>query len=172
MIHAIVNSNLPASEKSHSRVFEEIGTLMGAAFETTANALRLIVFHVYSNPHILQKLRAELATLARESSEVPLSKLEQLPYLTAVLMEGMRLSPAIASRAARVTDKDLFYDNWRIPARTPVGMTALLIHTDVNIFPDPMRFDPERWMGKETRRANEKMYAPFGRGTRICLGMQ
>ncbi|KAI0798292.1 trichodiene oxygenase [Xylaria sp. FL0064] len=72
--------------------------------------------------------------------------LERLPYITAVLMEGLRLGPGVATRAARVTDKDLSYDNWRIPAGTPVGMTIILMHTDEKMFPDPMCFFPDRWM--------------------------
>lgn len=190
MIHAIVASDLPPSEKTHARVQEEVSTVSGAAFETTASALRLILFHVYTNPEILTRLRAELA-LASAAVGGPretlppnqLKDLEQLPYLTATLTEGMRLSPAIASRAARISrDKDLFYGGGlQIPAGTPVGMTALLMHTDEVIYPDPMRFDPGRWLGQGGSGSSERgaapgsskhYYAPFGRGTRICLGMQ
>lgn len=173
MIHAIVYSDLPEAEKSFDRVFEEVMTVTGAAFETTASALRLILYHVYTNDEILRRLREEIAPLSHTSSDlIPLKQLEQLPYLTAVLTEGMRLSPAVASRAARVTDKDLFYDKWRIPAGTAVGMTTLLIHTDETLYPDPMRFNPDRWLVSGVGRATASKYAPFGRGTRICLGMQ
>lgn len=173
MIHAIVHSDLPEAEKSFQRVFEEVMTVTGAAFETTASALRLILYHVYTNHEILRRLREEIAPLSHSASNlIPLKQLEQLPYLTAVLTEGMRLSPAVASRAARVTDKDLFYEKWRIPAGTPVGMTTLLIHTDETLYPDPMRFNPDRWLVSGVGRATASKYAPFGRGTRICLGMQ
>jgi len=145
----------------------------GAGFETTANALRLIFYHVFTNGQILQRLRRELSVAAAGSSgPLPLKALEQLPYLTSVLMEGMRLSPAIGTRAARVTDKDLLYGDWRIPAGTPVGMTTLLMHTDERLYPDPMCFNPDRWVDPKARRAAEKTFAPFSRGTRICLGMQ
>lgn len=173
MIHAILHSDLPASEKSFNRVFEEVMTVTGAAYETTASAFRLILFHVYTNEEILRRLREETASLAAGPSEaISLTKVQQLPYLTAVLTEGMRLSPAVASRAARVTDKDLFFDTWRIPAGTPVGMTTLLMHTDETLYPDPMSFNPDRWLVSGTGGAAASKYAPFGRGTRICLGMQ
>jgi cytochrome P450 len=170
LVHTIVHSDLPPAEKTFLRIRQEVGTVTGAGFETTANALRLILYHVYTNPTILHRLRQELRNIP--SSTTPaLKTLEQLPYLTAVLTEGMRLSPAIGTRAARITDKDLFYRDWRIPAGTPVGMTTLLMHVDPELFPDPMRFDPERWLGAQGPR-NKKWFAPFGRGTRICLGMQ
>lgn len=65
-------------------------------------------------------------------------------------MEGLRLSPGIATRAARVADKDLFLGggsgggDWRIPAGTPVGMTMILMHNDERLYPDPLRFNPQR----------------------------
>jgi cytochrome P450 len=172
MVHAIVHSDLPPVDKTFDRVFEEIATVTDAGFETTANTLRLILYHVYTNGDILRQLREEIASVLTESSEpIALKKLEQLPYLTAILTEGMRLSPAVASRAARITDKDIFYKDWRIPAGIPVGMTTLLMHTDEKLYPDPMHFNPDRWMDSTVRGAAASKFAPFSRGTRICLGM-
>lgn len=173
MLHAIIYSDLPAAEKTFDRVFEEVMTVTGAAFETTASALRLILYHVYSSEEILKRLREELASLPTGSEDpASLKQLEQLPYLTAVLTEGMRMSPAVSSRAARVTDKDISYGKWRIPAGTPVGMTTWLMHTDETLYPDPMRFNPDRWLVSGAGGATTSKYAPFGRGSRICLGMQ
>lgn len=142
-----------------------------------ASVLRLIFYHVFSNAEILQNLRAELASAKLASltvdGEMQIKTLEQLPYLTAVIMEGLRLSPAIGSRMARISpDKDIIYGDWRIPAGTPVGMTTILMHTDESLYPAPLRFNPDRWMDLEARKTQEKTYAPFAKGTRICLGMQ
>jgi cytochrome P450 len=181
-VHEIFDSNLPPEDKTVARVFSDVATVTGAGFETTASVLRLVTYHVFSNGAILRRLRAELAEAAAARSSptgsgstpmMDLHTLERLPYLTAVLMEGMRLSPAIATRSQRIApDRDLVYGDWRIPAGTPVGMTVLLMHTDERLYPDPQRFDPERWLNPETRKKSEKTYAPFSRGTRICLGMQ
>ncbi|KAF2821517.1 trichodiene oxygenase [Ophiobolus disseminans] len=172
MVHAIVQSDLPPSEKALERVFEEVATITGAGFETTGSALRLILFHIFSDADILRQIRDELSLASTNSSEpLPLKTLEQLPYLTAVITEGLRLSPAIATRMARVSDRALVYGNWHIPAGTPVGMTTLLMHTDENLYPEPMRFNPDRWLGEDANAASASTYAPFGRGTRICLGM-
>ncbi|EXV00384.1 cytochrome P450 [Metarhizium robertsii] len=172
MVHAIVKSDLAPAEKSFERIYEEVATVTGAGFETSANALRLILFHVYTNDAILGRLREEISSLTTKSSEpITLRQLEQLPYLTGVLREGLRLSPGVASRAARITDKDLAYNDWCIPAGTPVGMTTILIHTDQNLYPDPMCFNPDRWIDQGAEKAVVTKFAPFSRGTRICLGM-
>ncbi|KAK8084067.1 cytochrome P450 [Apiospora saccharicola] len=176
MVYGIAHSSLPPADKTLDRVMQEVGPTLGAGYETTANTLRLIFFHVYSDAEILRRIREELALVSAggvsdSTDPVSLKQLEGLPYLTAVLTEGMRLSPGIATRAARITDKDLFYNQWRIPAGTPIGMTAYLMHIDETIYPEPMRFNPDRWLGSEGVAADSKFYAPFSRGTRMCLGM-
>ncbi|KAF3763945.1 cytochrome P450 [Cryphonectria parasitica EP155] len=173
VIKDILESKLPPQEKTFKRVFEDVSSIAGAGFETTAGALRLILFHVFTNPETLGKLRGELTGAGVCSpSDFDLKSLEKLPYLTSTIMEGIRLSPAIASRMGRVApDRDIFYEQWRIPARTPVGMTLILMHTDERLYPYPKRFHPERWMDAELRGKAEKAFAPFSRGTRLCLGM-
>ncbi|KAM4056183.1 cytochrome p450 [Hirsutella rhossiliensis] len=170
---APANPPPPDEEKSGARINDEVGTVSGAAFETTAQSLRLIVYYVYSDPDILSRLRAELRSATDDGAgSLSLAALEKLPYLTAVLMEGLRLSPGLATRTARVApNRELVYGQWRIPAGTPVGMTTMLMHRDEQLYPEPKRFSPDRWVDMEVRRKAHKTYAPFARGTRICLGM-
>jgi cytochrome P450 len=172
MVHAILRSDLPPAEKELNRIHDDVSTTSGAAFETTAYTLRVLLYHIYHDVNVLRRLRTELRQVSYES-RTKFSLLEQLPYLTAVLMEGLRLSPGIASRMARIApDRDLVYKEWVIPKGTPVGMTTLLMHLDGGIYPNPNQFDPNRWTALDTRKRYEKIYAPFSRGTRSCLGMQ
>lgn len=81
------------------------------------------------------------------------------------------MSPSIATRSARIApDRELVHGEWRIPAGTPVGMTSLLMHLDEMLYPEPLRFNPDRWLdgGAGARRT----FAPFLKGTRMCIGMQ
>lgn len=151
-----------------------MATILEAGIQSSASALRLILFHVYSNPEILERLRTELNSASiKPQDKVQVKALEQLPYLTAVLMEGLRLSPGLATRMARVApDRDIFYNERRIPAGTPVGMTTVLLHTDESMYPDPMRFDPKRWIESEKEKRPCRVFAPFSKGTRNCAGMQ
>ncbi|KAI1121324.1 trichodiene oxygenase [Nemania abortiva] len=168
IVHAIMESKLPGSEKTTDRIFDDVSTITGAGFETTAGALRVAFFHVFDNQEILQRLRTELATADSRDLKV----LEQLPYLRAVLMEGLRISPALGTRMARIApDRDLLYKHWRIPAGTPVGMTLVLLHMDESLYPEPRRFNPDRWLGHNGQLKLDRAFAPFLRGTRACLGM-
>ena len=180
IVHALLQAeDLHPAEAELNRVSDEVRTITGAGLETVAQTLRFTVYYLYSNPTLLHLLRTELQDLSSSlnhetQSEPTLAQLERLPYLTAVIMEGLRLNPGLATRLARIApDRELVYDGkWVIPAGTPVGMTTLLMHWDESVYPDARRFEPKRWMHKERRMQMEKTFAPFSRGTRICLGMQ
>ncbi|KAI0407025.1 cytochrome P450 [Xylaria palmicola] len=166
IVYEIMNSGLPASDKTVNRIFDEVAVITGAGYETTAGALRTALYHVYNQKPILDRLRAELATIDTRDLKV----LEQLPYLKAVLMEGLRISPALGTRLSRIApNRDLIYKQWRIPPGTPVGMTLVILHTDENVYPEPRSFNPDRWMGPD---GGPKSFSPFLKGTRACLGMQ
>lgn len=175
VVHEIVESNLPPAEKKFRRVWEEASTMTGAGSETTASVLRVILFHVYGDKSILQRLRSEVSTADRKAPDnsLDLKTLEQLPYLTAVIMEGLRLSPAIGTRMARISpETDIYYKEWRIPAGTAVGMTLVLMHTDEKLYPEPQSYNPNRWLVGEDVKKVEQGFAPFSKGTRNCIGMQ
>ena len=125
-----------------------------------------------TNPDIHSKLFRELeATMPNAGDEVPLHKLEQLPYLTAVINEGLRLGNGVTHRLLRVfPDKTLYYNGTAIAPGTIVSMTSMLIHHNPDIFPDPMVFRPERWMSEDKSRLLHYL-TPFSRGTRACLGL-
>ncbi|KAI1768421.1 cytochrome P450 [Hypoxylon sp. FL1150] len=174
IVHEIVNSSLPQEEKTMKRIFTDVATVTGAGFETTASALRLIIYHVSSDDAPLKRLRDELdqAAANEPSGNLALRTYEKLSFLNAVLMEGLRLSPGIGGRSPGIApNRELLYDKWQIPAGTPVGMAVLMIHLDETLYPDPYRFNPERWMHPDARRKSEKTFAPFSRGSRMCLGM-
>lgn len=100
-----------------------------------------------------------------------LNTLEQLPYLGAVIQEGLRLSEPVTHRIGRqFPDRALQCQGVFIPANTTVGMTSMLTHLKQNIFPEPRIFRPERWIGPDGQKL-ERHLVPFNRGTRSCLGM-
>ncbi|KAK0507631.1 hypothetical protein JMJ35_010154 [Cladonia borealis] len=162
------NPALPASEKSASRLQQEGTLLVMAATESTAKAIGVTHFHLLANPTILSKLRAELKMTTNPS----ILELQRLPYLSAVCNEGVRLSFGLTGRNARIApDENLQYRQWTIPAGTPMSMVTLCIHTDENIFPDPWRFDPDRWLGAAGKERMRYQYG-FGKGGRKCLGIE
>lgn len=174
IFHEILNSKLPPEEKTSTRLWQDGQVTVIAGTLTTAWALSVMAYHLLTIPSVLKKLKVELATAIPDPSvSLPLSALEQLPYLTACIQEGLRLSCGVSSRLQRIApDEDLlFHDGskqWTIPRGTPVGMTGTLMHYDPSIFPSPTIFRPERWI--ENPRLDKYLVA-FSRGSRQCIGM-
>lgn len=150
---------------------------------TTAEALTWAVYGLLSQPSSLQKLKAELQTAVPDPRTPPtLVQLENLPYLTAVIYEALRLSNGVSMRLSRIDpEKPIHYyadkDNrskspsYTLPPGTPISMTGILIHYNETYFPDPLAFKPERWMPNPPAHPLTKYLVPFTRGTRQCLGM-
>lgn len=171
----ILDSKLPAHEKTILRLAQDGGAVVGAGTVTTAWAITVAVFYLVSQADTLSRLKSELLTALPDPSKRPsLSYLEQLPYLSAVIQESLRLSYGVSSRLQRIApDEAITYIDpdsakiWRIPAGTPVSMTSLLIFQNPKIFPEPLKFRPERWI--ENPRLDRYQVA-FSKGTRMCLG--
>ena len=173
IFHALLNSNLPDQEKSVERLTDEAQVMIGAGQETVAWILTVIVCHLLSNPLVLRKLKAELVVAMPDPEIViPEATLANLPYLTGVIKEGLRLGYGVSSRLARVPQEPLVFlsadHNRIIPAGTPVSMTSVLIHHNETIFSDSKAFKPDRWM--EDPRLDRYLVS-FSKGSRQCLGM-
>jgi cytochrome P450 len=176
----LYSSALPAAEKSLHRLTQESQLIVGAALDTTASALNTTLFHLLSNPATLRTLKSELHTATPHIDAAPeLPTLEALPYLTACINEGLRLSHGISARNARLAHTALAYRDWIIPAFTPVGMDAPTTHHS-DIFPSSTCFKPERWLSSDGTRADartadgrplERFLMAFGRGARMCVGV-
>lgn len=172
IFHEILDSSLPMHEKRKERLMHEAHLIMAAGSITVTHMLKLTFFYILENPEIAQKLKAELQSAIPDASQpAPLVELRKLPYLTAVINEGLRMSYGVSHRLQRIKpDGDLTFRQWSIPAGTPVGMTAVMMHENPTIFPNPREFQPERWLHNEGTRL-EKYLVPFSRGTRACIGM-
>ncbi|KAF7586968.1 hypothetical protein BBP40_007967 [Aspergillus hancockii] len=169
--YEVLASNLPPEEKSLERLWQEVQAVVGAGAETTARTIAWTVFYLLANPKKLESLKEELDRLDPERT-ASLLDFEKMPYLTSVMLEGLRLSYGISSRLQRISpDSPLQFRDWSIPVGTPVGMTSTLIHHDENIFPNSHSFIPERWMNIEQRKHLEKYLVSFSKGSRQCIGM-
>ncbi|GFF34528.1 trichodiene oxygenase [Aspergillus udagawae] len=165
----ILRSDLPAKNKSETRLAQEMQVLVSAGAETTAKAITYILFYLLNDPETMKKLKAEVETVGEDA---PLIQLEQLPYLTGVMLEGIRLSYGVSARLPRIAPYNaLKFRDWTIPPGTPVSMSCLLMHHNETVFPDSHRFKPERWLDPAERKRLEKYMVAFSKGSRQCIGI-
>ncbi|KAF2135991.1 uncharacterized protein K452DRAFT_354132 [Aplosporella prunicola CBS 121167] len=173
VFHGLLKSNLPPAEKATDRLQMEAQNLVVAGQDTTATTLAAIIYELLANPDKLAKLNQELASAIPDPNSVPTSaQVEKLPYLTAVIQEGLRVHPAATLRAQRLSPEPVIYEVngkvWEIPVGATFSMDAHTTQMHPDYFPDPYTFNPERWI--EDPRLDRYMIA-FSKGTRVCLGI-
>jgi cytochrome P450 len=174
IIHELFESSLPESEKSVARIAQEAQTLVAAGSATTSFFLKSAVYFILANPNVLARLRTELKEAIPDPKNPPPShKIEQLPFLTAIVKETGRLVPGAFCRLGRIApNEDLKCGTWTIPAGTTVSMSTWIQHNDPTIFPEPETFRPERWMNRDADGGRlERYLVPFSKGSRGCLGI-
>ncbi|MCJ1440789.1 MAG: hypothetical protein MMC23_001275 [Stictis urceolatum] len=177
IFHTLLHSkSLSAEEKEADRIAQEAFVVIVAGGETTARVLTTATFRLLDNRNTaLKKLRQELdGVFEAAETTAPLKILEQLPWLTAVIKESLRITALVTSRLPLVSPNEaLVYANWVIPPGTPVSMTLRDVLLDPQIFEEPHSFKPERWLQEspDLKRIS-KGYLPFGRGSRMCIGLK
>ena len=133
-----------------------------------------ITYHLLANPFKLERLRAEVATLGlslEADSEPTLAQLESLPYLKAVVREGLRLHGGITARSQRIAPHEaLQYKQWMILPGAPVICISIFMHYNADTFPEPRAFKPERWLVERNEKELERYFVAFGKGPRSSLG--
>ncbi|KAL8788585.1 MAG: hypothetical protein Q9195_007229 [Heterodermia aff. obscurata] len=168
--------HLSREEKERDRITQEAFVVLVAGGETTARVITTASYHLLANKGTaLLRLKQELATLSGNvNSRLEVKVLEQLPYLTAVVKESLRITALVTSRLPLVSPLEpLRYDKWVLPVGTPVSMTLRDVLLDPSIFVKPLAFEPERWLSgnPDLQRINQA-YVPFGKGSRMCVGLK
>ncbi|KAI9690653.1 MAG: hypothetical protein M1820_009933 [Bogoriella megaspora] len=176
VFRTILLSRLPPNEKSSQRLAQEGYGLVAAGGETCSRTLTSAVYYVLANKErVIPRLQEELKTvMPTADASVGLKTLENLPWLTAVIRETLRLMALLIARVPLVSpDKALTYGDYTIPPGFPVSMSLADVLHDPKIFPEPLKFRPERWLPENPHleRIN-RFYVPYGKGPRACIGLK
>lgn len=155
---------------SDRQLRDEVMTLLLAGHETTANTLSWTLYLLAQNPAEQAHLAEELGTVL-EGRTAEAAALQRLPYTQMVLMEAQRLYPP-AWAIGRKALHDFDVSGYRVRAGTNIIVSQWVLHRDPQLYPNPQRFDPERWREEVAgRRSLPKFaYLPFGAGPRVCVG--
>ncbi len=152
-------------------VRDEIVTLVIAGHETVASCLTWTLLLLAEHPQVQDRLAAELATLPGDTPGW--GDLASLPWTRAVVDEALRLYPPAWVVTRRALGDDVV-DGVEVPTGTLVVLSPWLLHRRAEDWPDPLRFDPERFLAADAaaprRSAPRGDYVPFGAGPRLCIG--
>lgn len=140
---------------------DEMLTLTLAGHETTAASLAWVIARLLERPDVMERLRIEIDAFGAAPERVGAR-----PYLDAVVKESSRLTPVIPNVGRRLA-VPLRLGGYELPAGVVVAPCIYLAHRRRDLWTEPERFDPDRFVGT---RINPAAFLPFGGGTRRCIG--
>uniref|UniRef100_A0AAG5CQY4 Cytochrome P450 n=1 Tax=Anopheles atroparvus TaxID=41427 RepID=A0AAG5CQY4_ANOAO len=147
-------------------------------FETSSILLTYVLYDLAVHPTIQDTLRAEIRSV-QETGGITYERLTEMPYLEQIICESQRMHPITATMAKRCTtdttlvgpkDRQIF-----VKKGITVALPYYSISFDPAYYPDPHKFDPERFSmqnGGSKAYRERGVYFPFGEGPRMCLGMR
>jgi cytochrome P450 len=147
---------------------DEIVTIFFAGHETTAATLSWAFYLLSQHPEIEERVRAEVEDVLN-GRRPAFADLPRFVYLQQVINEVLRLYPAayLFAREAVVDDQ---LDGYPIPANTLIFISPFVTHRDPKYWPDPERFDPDRFTPEQVASRPRHVYYPFGEGPHLCIG--
>lgn len=155
---------------TRSELLEQSLTFLGAGHETTATAMAWFWHLISHNPQARDRMLDEVDTVLR--GRIPtFDDVDRLTWTRACFSEAMRIHPPVYLSMRRATaDDDL--NGYYIKKGTILIVLTHRLHRNPDIWPEPERFDPSRFLPGSGTDRPKAAYAPFGGGRRICIGSQ
>ncbi|XP_074030272.1 cytochrome P450 6a2-like [Leptinotarsa decemlineata] len=145
-----------------------------AGFDTSSSTMNFALYELAQAPDIQDKLRNEInAVLKKHNDEITYENLKEMQYLQQVLDETMRKYPAVPVLQRKcVKDYKMRDSEIVIEKGTAVLIPIISLHMDPDYYPQPTKFDPERFTPEMKQARNPFLHIPFGEGPRNCIGLR
>ncbi|XP_062129181.1 probable cytochrome P450 6w1 [Drosophila sulfurigaster albostrigata] len=150
-----------------------------AGFETSSSTMTMSLYELALNNKLQDRLRAEVKEYFGDEDHISYERLQEMPYLSQVVNETLRKYPIVGYAERECLQPESgekfslkpYYD-LEVPSGMPFYVSTLAIHRDEKYWPDPDKYDPERFAPENRDNINMDAYMPFGIGPRNCIGMR
>jgi cytochrome P450 len=165
--HLLLAQDEDGGHMTDKQLRDEILTLFVAGHETTANGLAWSLYLLARHPEAYARARAATDSLGGRAPA--LADLGRLEFLTRVFKEALRLYPPVFM-FARMTSAEVSVRGYRIPNRTAVALSPWIVQRRADLWPEPTRFDPDRFTEAAEAARPSAAWIPFSDGPRVCIG--
>jgi cytochrome P450 len=152
------------------QIRDEVMSLLVAGHETTANTLSWLWYWLGQHPDVVAQIEAELDSVLNGRCPT-IDDLPRLQYCDKVIKESMRLHPSAWSISRHALADDNI-GGYYVPAGAIVALSPYTLHRHPAFWPEPEKFDPERFTPEQEAAQHRYAYIPFGGGVRRCIGDQ
>ncbi|KAF5306534.1 hypothetical protein FQA39_LY08856 [Lamprigera yunnana] len=152
---------------------EEVDTFIFEGHDTTSACISFSMLLLACHQDVQEKVMEELRTIFEDSHRVPtFEDLQSMHYLDIVVKECLRFYPSVPL-ISRVTEKNVqTSQNYTIPKDTMLQLNIYDLHHNPDLFPEPEKFDPERFLSENAKNRDPFVYLPFSAGQRNCIGQK
>lgn len=155
---------------SKKELMDETQTMIVGGIDTSATTMSFLALMLGLHQEIQENVYQEIYSIFGETDRDPsLQDLDQMVYTERVIKESMRLFP-VGPLLLRKTQKDIIVDGTVIPNDTTLMILTSCVHRDPNLWPDPLKFDPNRFLPEEAEKRSRYSHLPFGVPPRNCIG--
>lgn len=151
-------------------IVEETDTFTFEGHDTTSAAMVFTLLLLAHNPQAQEKIFNEIQEIL-EGNEWTISEINKLEFLDRVLKESMRIYPPVPF-ISRQLSEDLTIEDFTFPKGGLVNVHIFDVHRDPEIFPDPERFDPDRFLPENCANRSNFAFIAFSAGMRNCIGQK
>uniref|UniRef100_A0A3P8ST11 Cytochrome P450, family 2, subfamily N, polypeptide 13 n=1 Tax=Amphiprion percula TaxID=161767 RepID=A0A3P8ST11_AMPPE len=141
-----------------------------AGSETTSKTLQWGLIYLIQNPHIQEKVQAEIDRVIGQTRQPTMADKPNLPYTDAVIHEIQRMGNIVPLNGLRMAAKDTMLGGYLIPKGTSVMPNLTSVLFDKNEWETPKTFNPQHFLDAEGRFVRREAFLPFSAGRRACLG--
>lgn len=169
----LTESEKPETPLTNIEIIDEVQNLMAAGYDTTASTISWVLYVLGRNLDIQEEVFSEIQSIFNNSTKKNTTQdLNQLDLLDRVIKETLRLYPPVPFFARTLSDDVQLDHDYLLPKGTSIAVETTLLHRDPRYFPDPERFDPDRFLPDNVHGRHPLAYIPFSAGARNCIGQK
>lgn len=172
MLGCLLTSDENKHKLSDEEIIDMVITILYSGYETVSTTSMMAVKYLHDHPKVLEELRKEqLAIREKKNPEDPIdwNDLKSMKFTRAVIFETSRLA-TIVNGVLRKTTQDMELNGYLIPKGWRIYVYTREINYDSFLYPEPLTFNPWRWLDKSLECSN--YFFIFGGGTRLCPGKE
>ncbi|XP_015839031.1 cytochrome P450 4C1 isoform X2 [Tribolium castaneum] len=172
MLDLLLAAKNEGADIDYEGIREEVDTFMFEGHDTTSMAISFILLTLANLQDVQTKVREEILSVVGKEKIPTYNDLQELKYTERCIKETLRLFPSVPFISRYASEDFVTKTGYTIPEGTVLHIHIFDLHRNAEIYPDPLKFDPDRFLPEKVNERHPFAYIPFSAGPRNCIGQK